>query len=81
MRLNVRLFARARDLVGDDLVEVELSDTATVSDLRRALATQFPELSPLAANLLVAVGTEYANDSQQLAPDEDVACFPPVSGG
>ena len=81
MKLQVKLFARARDLVKSAVIEVELPDSANVADLRRALTNQYPELAPLVSRLLVAVGTNYANDATELNAISDVACFPPVSGG
>lgn len=81
MKLHVKLFARARDLAGSGLIEVELPESANVAQLRQALTVQHPKLMPVVANLLVAVGTDYANDETPLGPGSDVACFPPVSGG
>ena len=81
MKLNVRLFARARDAAGAERLTVELPADARVADLRAALAAQSPNLGALAPCLLVAVGTEYADDRTPLSPQSDVACFPPVSGG
>lgn len=81
MKLAVKLFARARDLVGASQVELELSDQCTVSDLRTALTRRYPALAPLAPSLLIAVGTDYAPDEATLSAQSDVACFPPVSGG
>ena len=81
MKLDVRLFARARDLAGGDTLAVHLPECARVADLRTALAETCPPLRPLIPRLLVAVGTNYADDSTPLTPTSDVACFPPVSGG
>ena len=47
MIVHVRLFARARDLAGTDVLRVELPDGATISDLRRRLAAD-PSLLPTA---------------------------------
>jgi molybdopterin synthase sulfur carrier subunit len=81
MKLDVRLFARARDAAGCEQVTVELPADACVADLRAALASHSPNLRPLVSSLLVAVGTEYADDRVILSPQAQVACFPPVSGG
>lgn len=81
MKLRVKLFARARDAVGADQVELELPDSARIADLRMLLAEKFPAMRPLGSSLLVAVGTDYADDEMPLSPDAEVACFPPVSGG
>ena len=81
MTITVQLFARARDLAGLGRVEVELPPAASVADLKESLARRFPQVSPLVPKLLVAVGTEYADDRTVLKPGAEVACFPPVSGG
>lgn len=81
MLLNIRLFARARDLAGSEMVAVELPDSATVGDLRAGLREQCPALEPVIANLHVAIGTDYANDAATLNESQSISCFPPVSGG
>jgi len=81
MKIKVQLFARARDLAGTAHVELELPAAARVADLKRSLAEKIPQLSPLVSNLLVAIGTDYADDSLVLTQDSAVSCFPPVSGG
>lgn len=81
MQLDVRLFARAKDLAGAESVSVDLTDGAAVSDLKVALASQYPTLEPIVAHLLVAIGTDYADDSTELNASSQVSCFPPVSGG
>ncbi len=81
MKLDVQLFARARDLAGADRVEINLPETACVGELRTQLGQSFPQLSPILSNLLIAVDTNYASDESPLAPGCEVACFPPVSGG
>lgn len=81
MRLNVQLFAAARDAAGDSAVTLELPDTATVADLRLRLVQQHPKLESLANVLLVAVNNQYAAETRQLDSSDTVACFPPVSGG
>ncbi len=81
MKLAVQLYARARDLAGLDKIELELTEPACVGDVRTALADRIPELAPLTRRLLIAVGTDYADDSLTVAADDTVVCFPPVSGG
>ena len=81
MRITVQLFARARDLAGTERVDLELPSSARVADLKRSLAKQYPAVSPLVPNLLVAIGTDYADDGTMILQDSAVSCFPPVSGG
>jgi molybdopterin converting factor subunit 1 len=81
MKVDVQLFARARDLAGAPRVELDVPDAARVSDLKRALGSKFPQLSAMLPSLLVAIDMEYANDQTSLNSESQVACFPPVSGG
>jgi molybdopterin converting factor subunit 1 len=81
MKVEVKLFARARDLAGAPQVTLELPEPGSVRDLRNALATDFPQLSPLVPNLLIAVNSEYVSDIDSLTDGAEIACFPPVSGG
>jgi molybdopterin converting factor small subunit len=72
MQIDVRFFARARDLAGAPSVPVELPEPATVADLRAALREQCPALEPLLTHLHVAIGTDYADDSAPLTETSEV---------
>ena len=80
-RLAVKLFAKARDLAGSPIVELSWSDGETVASLKQRLTDQYPDLKPLVPRLLVAVNNNYAADDCVLKTTDEVACFPPVSGG
>ena len=75
MRVVIRLFALARDRAGRDEVAIELSEPATVADLKRALALAHPELAPLVPNLMIAVDAEYTGDSQGIRPGAESRQF------
>ena len=81
MIVRVRLFARAKDLAGTDVVSVDVALNARVADLRRRLADHVPALAPLLARSALAVNEEFARDDQLLSPGAEVALLPPVSGG
>jgi len=81
MRIPVKLFAAARQELARDTVLVDLPDRATVGDLRQALVAQYPHLAVWKDHLLFAIECEYAADEARIAPNAEVACFPPVSGG
>jgi molybdopterin converting factor small subunit len=78
--LEVKLFARARDLAGADVVRLAPPLPATVGALRRRLAEECPSLATLLGRCAIAVGHEFADDDRLLAGGE-VAVIPPVSGG
>jgi molybdopterin synthase catalytic subunit len=81
MTVCVRLFARARDIVGRNQLELELPAGATVSELRRRLTELVPALRSLLAHSALAVNDEFADEELTLPASAEVALLPPVSGG
>ena len=81
MRVRVLLFARARDLAGRDAVEVEVPAGAAVADLRERIAQEVPALASFVRRCAVAVGGEYAVDTDPVPDGAEAALIPPVSGG
>jgi len=76
MKVSVKYFASMRDSMGRDEESVELSEGATVSDLWGQVSKE-----ELPENTLVAVNMEYTNAGQALKEGDEVAFFPPVTGG
>jgi molybdopterin synthase catalytic subunit len=76
MLVRVRLFAVLRERAGTSELELDLPDGACVRD---ALAA----VEQLAAGLplVMAVNREYADEDAPLAPGDELALIPPVSGG
>ena len=81
MIVRVQLFAAAREAAGCEVVEVELPAPGTVGTLRQQLIQSVPALRHHAAQLLIAVDCQYAQDDVHVGPDSEIAAFPPVSGG
>jgi molybdopterin converting factor small subunit len=81
VRVPVSLFARYREAVGRDRIEVDVPDGATVEDVWRAVAAAHPVLVRYRPHTLFAVGNDYVRADRQVQPGEELACFPPVSGG
>jgi molybdopterin converting factor subunit 1 len=81
MKVRVRLFARAKDLVGADTVSLELPDGARVNDLRLRLTVDHPTLAVLLERSAIAVDNEFADNDVVLSPHAEIALLPPVSGG
>jgi molybdopterin converting factor small subunit len=75
------LFAAARQAAGRDWVDLQLPAGTTAGQLRRRLVEELPALAALAEHLLLAVDRQYARDVDEISPDAEVACIPPVSGG
>lgn len=81
LTVRVRLFARARDLAGVDRCELLCAPGVTVGDVRQQLLATYPALASVAPQLLAAINSDYATESQHVPPHAEVAFFPPVSGG
>jgi molybdopterin converting factor subunit 1 len=81
MKVQVKLFAAARELAGSDKLELELTDSATLADLRLAIAKQFPALQKILPHALWAIDAEYAGDRTLINERSEIALIPPVSGG
>lgn len=81
MKLHVLLFAAAKEATGEPSVSVDFAGAASVGDLRVRLLNQFPDLGAMAESLHIAVNGEFAGDDRLLQETDEVACFPPVSGG
>lgn len=81
MDLTIRLFAVARQKVGSPELVITLAEGSTVGQLRRILIETIPSLAELLPRMMVAVDSDYVDDSRVLSPDSEVALIPPVSGG
>lgn len=82
MRISVRLFAILRERAGADSVELELPEGATVAEALQALREQADLGESLGRmGVAMAVNREYAGPETELAPGDELALVPPVSGG
>lgn len=81
MKVNVKLFAAAKELAGRHEIVVELTPGATIADLQRAVVAQWPALERIVAAALWAVDANYATANLTLSENSEVALIPPVSGG
>ena len=81
MRVNVRLFARLRDLAGTGELVQEVSSPATVASVWRSLVDRMPELRDYERTMSVAVNADYSRMSAAVNEGDEVAFLPPVSGG
>lgn len=81
MILDVKLFARARDLAGAGVVQVQGEPGLTVAGLRVKLEAAHPRLAEVLSRCMIAVRGEYAEEEQTIAEGDELAVIPPVSGG
>ena len=81
MRVNIRLFARLRDIAGTGELERQLAEGATVRTVWDTLASEFPTLADYEASISTAVNAEYSRMTTPVGDGDEVAFLPPVSGG
>lgn len=76
MVVRVRLFAALRERAGGSEVEIELPEGARVQDALDRLRDVAGDLP-----VVMAVNRGYADADSPLAPGDELALIPPVSGG
>jgi molybdopterin converting factor subunit 1 len=81
VRVTIKLFARLREIAGAGRLERELTDGASVGDLLAVLHAEFPRLADVTARIITSVNQEFATPDRLLHDGDEVAIFPPVSGG
>lgn len=79
--VTVLVFGAARDAVGQGEVNVVLKGSPTAATALAQLLEQFPDLKRFGRSLLLAVNQEYAPSDRELKDGDELAIFPPVSGG
>lgn len=81
MKVKVLYFATLRDHAGGRQETVELAAGATVADLKDSLAARNGRLREALDTALAAINEEFAFPGEELSDGDEVALFPPVSGG
>lgn len=81
MKIEVRLFASLKEIVGRQQIVLELAEPATVADVRTAVCQTYPALTTAVASSIVAVNQTFAENETAVNPHDEIAIFPPVSGG
>jgi molybdopterin synthase catalytic subunit len=76
VKVDVRLFAGLRERAGSGTLVLDLDEGSTVGDVWAQLG-----LGDEPAGLLYARNKAYVERSERLAPGDEVAVIPPVSGG
>src|SRR5262249_20222097 len=81
IHVRVLFFGAARDAVGCDEIALKLNSSSNTSSAREKLIETYPALKRFGECLLLAVNQEYARSVQEIRDGDELAIFPPVSGG
>ncbi len=79
--ITIRLFARLREIVGQDQLTIPWHENLTIAELKHSLQHTYPELEPQFKAIMMARNGSYCKENQLLQPDDEIAFIPPVSGG
>ena len=77
MKIHVKYFASVRDLMKTDAEDLNIETSLSVYELWKQLTVKInaPE------NILIAVNHKYVGRETKLNDGDEVAYFPPVTGG
>ena len=76
MTIDVKFFASLRERLGRGDVQLQTTEATTVAEVWQHCTQQ-----PMPANVLMAVNLEYVHADHPVCDGDEVAFFPPVTGG
>jgi molybdopterin converting factor subunit 1 len=79
--MTIKLFATLKDRAGANEIQLATTNPLTVRELRTLVSQQHPRLAELVARSVVSVNQEFAFNEDVVQASDEVAIFPPVSGG
>lgn len=79
--IRVLFFGAAADRAGTRTTELPVEEGMTLAEVWPLLVEIHPDLAPMRDTLAFAVNEEYARWEAGVAPGDEVAILPPVSGG
>ena len=81
MQVKLLFFATLKDIVGARQIQLEVPAGSTISDLLTRLEASYPRFKDYRAVLLTAINEDYVGKDARINEGDEVAIFPPVSGG
>ena len=77
MKIYVKYFASVRDIMGKDSEDLKIETSLSADELWKSLTVN--KKTPV--RVLVAVNHEYVDKNFKLKDGDEIAFFPPVTGG
>lgn len=81
IRVRVLFFGAAREAINADEEWLDVRAPATIASVFEEVLEHYTELRRFGRSLLVAVNEEYAPVDREVHEGDELAVFPPVSGG
>lgn len=79
--IKILFFAKLKEIVESSVIQLEIPADLTIADLKKILEEKYDGLKDVFPSVIVSVNQEFANDDEPLHNGDEVAFFPPVSGG
>ncbi|MFC3096045.1 molybdopterin converting factor subunit 1 [Alteromonas sediminis] len=81
-RVTVKFFAQVRELAGVEEVPLSIEDNATLDSIRQVLSEQNESFkNALAGTIVMARNQTIVKADTKVADGDEIAFFPPVTGG
>ena len=80
MKIKVTYYGQFKDITGVSEEEIETKDGVTVVELREQVREKYPRIASK-REVLVAINNTFTPLETVIKQDDNVAFFPPVSGG
>ena len=77
MTITVKFFASLREQIGQSETCIETTDSLTAAQIWAQVCNN----APLPAHVLTAINQEYTDKNAQVQDGDELAFFPPVTGG
>ena len=81
--MKIKYFAWIKDITNKDQEEINKDHPKNIDELKKILSKSYPDLEKhINSDILrYAINMEYTSINQSLTSKDEIAIFPPVSGG
>ena len=82
--MKIKYFAWLKNFTNLDQEEINDSSITNINTLKKFLIKKYPNLKTYLIDqdiVRIAINLEYTQGNKDLSSDDEVALFPPVSGG
>ena len=81
--MKIKYFAWIKDITKKDYELIEKDFPRNINELKKNLNTMYPDLEKhiMSDILRFAINQEYVSENTEIKSTDEIAIFPPVSGG